>query len=92
MVVVGDALQRPAGRGERTGRQREPRDEPDALRFARLQDRLNWLNRLVVQCDCNRQTLAAIEAEGFAVSRLERTTLPKAPKFVRPLIVGTAVA
>ena len=59
---------------------------------ARFQDRINWLNRLVVQCECNRPTLAAIEAEGFDVSRLERTAMPKAPKFVRPLIVGTAVS
>ena len=27
---------------------------------ARLQDRLNWLNRLVVCCDCNRPTLDSI--------------------------------
>jgi ubiquinone/menaquinone biosynthesis C-methylase UbiE len=60
--------------------------------LARFQDRMNWLNRLVVGCECNRQTLAAIEAEHFAVSRLERTTMPKAPKFVRPLIVGAATA
>jgi SAM-dependent methyltransferase len=59
--------------------------------LARFQDRMNWLNRLVVQCDCNRPTLAAIETEGFAVSRLERTTMPKAPKFVRPLILGRAL-
>jgi ubiquinone/menaquinone biosynthesis C-methylase UbiE len=58
--------------------------------LARFQDRVNWLNRLVVQCDCNRPTLAAIEAEGFGVSELRRTELPKAPKFVRPLIVGAA--
>jgi ubiquinone/menaquinone biosynthesis C-methylase UbiE len=64
-------------------------DDPSLARF---QDRMNWLNRLVVQCDCNRQTLATIEAEGFNVSRLERTELPKAPKFVRPLIVGAASA
>jgi hypothetical protein len=51
---------------------------------------VNWLNRLVVQCDCNRPTLAAIEAEGFGVSELRRTELPKAPRFVRPLIVGAA--
>ena len=60
--------------------------------FARFQDRMNWLNRLVVGCDCNRSTLAAIEAEGFAVDRLEHTTLPKAPKFVRPLIIGAATS
>ncbi|HXH97602.1 MAG TPA: class I SAM-dependent methyltransferase [Gaiellaceae bacterium] len=64
----------------------------DNPQLARLQDRLNWLNRLVVDCDCNRPTLATIEAEQFAVSRLEQTTMPKAPKFVRPLIVGTAIA
>ncbi len=58
--------------------------------LARFQDRMNWLNRLVVNCDCNRPTLTTIEGAGFQVSRLERTTLPKAPKFVRPLIVGAA--
>jgi ubiquinone/menaquinone biosynthesis C-methylase UbiE len=60
--------------------------------LARLQDRMNWLNQLVVCCDCNRPTLTSIEAAGFTISSLERTTLPKAPKFVRPLIVGVAVA
>lgn len=58
--------------------------------LARFQDRMNWLNRIVVQCDCNRSTLTTIEAEGFTVSNLQRTELPKAPKFVRPLIVGRA--
>lgn len=60
--------------------------------LARFQDRMNWLNHLVVLCDCNRPTLSTIEATGFTVSRLEHSTLPKAPKFVRPLIVGSAVA
>jgi ubiquinone/menaquinone biosynthesis C-methylase UbiE len=60
--------------------------------LARFQDRMNWLNRLVVQCDCNRPTLAGIRAAGFAISRLEETTFPKAPKFARPLILGTAIA
>lgn len=62
-------------------------DDPGLARF---QDRMNWLNRVVVGCDCNRPTLGTIEAEGFTVSRLEQTTMPKAPKFVRPLIVGSA--
>src|SRR2546423_3104498 len=61
--------------------------DPDLARF---QDRMNWLNRLVVGCNCNRQTLGAIEAAGFTVSNVEHTTTPKAPKFVQPLIVGTA--
>jgi ubiquinone/menaquinone biosynthesis C-methylase UbiE len=58
---------------------------------ARLQDRINWFNRFLVGCECNRQTLSAIEAAGFTVARVERTTMPEAPKFVRPLVVGAAV-
>jgi ubiquinone/menaquinone biosynthesis C-methylase UbiE len=64
-------------------------DDPGLARF---QDRINWLNRVVVGCDCNRPTLASIEAANFAVSRLEHTTTPKAPKFGRPMIVGAAQA
>ena len=64
-------------------------DDPGLARF---QDRMNWLNRFVVGCDCNRPTLATIEAAGFGVDRLEQTTMPKAPKFVRPLILGTATS
>src|SRR3984885_13410169 len=59
---------------------------------ARLQDRLNWLNRLVVCCDCNRPTLDSIRAAGFTVAQVEHTALPKAPPFVRPAILGTAAA
>jgi ubiquinone/menaquinone biosynthesis C-methylase UbiE len=62
----------------------------DDPQLARFQDRMNWLNRLVVDCDCNRPTLTTIEAAEFEIFRLERTTMPKAPKFVRPLIVGGA--
>jgi SAM-dependent methyltransferase len=62
-------------------------DDPGA---ARLQDRMNWLNRLVVCCDCNRPTLDSILAAGFTVTQVEHTALPKAPPFVRPAIVGSA--
>ena len=51
---------------------------------ARLQDRMNWLNRLVVCCDCNRPTLDSIRGAGFTVAQVEHTDLPKAPPFVRP--------
>jgi hypothetical protein len=51
---------------------------------------MNWLNRLVVCCDCNRPTLDSIKAAGFTLARLEHTALPKAPKFVRPAILGSA--
>jgi ubiquinone/menaquinone biosynthesis C-methylase UbiE len=59
---------------------------------ARLQDRVNWLNRLVVCCDCNRATLESVKAAGFNVTQVTHTTLPKAPAFVRPAVVGTATA
>jgi ubiquinone/menaquinone biosynthesis C-methylase UbiE len=58
--------------------------------LARFQDRMNWLNRLVVGCDCNRPTLSSIEAADFTITQVEHSMLPKAPPFVRPLIVGTA--
>src|SRR5581483_6041306 len=64
----------------------------DDAQLARLQGRMNWLNRLIVGCDCNRPTLSTIEAEGFVVSQLEHHAMPKAPKFVRPLIVGAATS
>jgi ubiquinone/menaquinone biosynthesis C-methylase UbiE len=57
---------------------------------ARLQDRMNWLNRLVVCCDCNRPTLDSIGEAGFTITQVEHTALPKAPKFVSPAIIGSA--
>jgi ubiquinone/menaquinone biosynthesis C-methylase UbiE len=57
---------------------------------ARLQDRMNWLNRMLVMCDCNRPTLGTIEQAGFKITSLEHTALPKAPKFVSPAIMGVA--
>jgi ubiquinone/menaquinone biosynthesis C-methylase UbiE len=63
-------------------------DDPAA---AKRQDRMNWLNRAVVCCDCNRPTLDTLEHGGFQVTALDRTELPKSPSFVRPTIVGVAV-
>jgi ubiquinone/menaquinone biosynthesis C-methylase UbiE len=57
---------------------------------ARRQDRVNWLNRLVAGCDCNRPTLETIGSAGFTVTEVEHTELPKAPKFIRPAIAGRA--
>jgi ubiquinone/menaquinone biosynthesis C-methylase UbiE len=59
-------------------------------RVARRQDRLSWLNRLVAGCDCNRPTLRTLERSGFVIEACTRGELPKAPSFVRPLIVGLA--
>src|SRR5262249_55812722 len=60
-------------------------DDPD---LARHQDRMNWLSRLVTLCDCNRPTLRTIEASGFTVTLVEHGTLPGAPRFAAPLVVG----
>ena len=59
---------------------------------ARLQDRMNWINRLVVCCDCNRPTLRSIQEAGFTVTQVEHMALPRAPKFVSPAIMGSATA
>ena len=61
-------------------------------RQARSQDRMNGINRFVVGCDCNRPTLDSIQDAGFTITKVEHTTLPKVPKFVRPAIVGSATA
>ena len=63
-------------------------EDPEA---AKWQDRIHplWV-RLGHGCHCNRSTLATIEASGFTVDRVENGRMPKAPKIVRPMIVGTA--
>jgi hypothetical protein len=60
---------------------------------ARWQDRLNGINRFIAHgCNCNRSTLEAIRTAGFTIASVEHGELPKAPPFVRPLIVGIAEA
>ena len=60
--------------------------------LAHHQDRMNWMCQFVMRCDCNRPTLTSVEEAGFAVTGVEHLTMPKAPSFVSPLIVGTATA
>jgi ubiquinone/menaquinone biosynthesis C-methylase UbiE len=65
----------------------------DDARLARLQDRMNGINRFLVGCECNRPTLGSIEQAGFSITQLADTTeLPKVPRFVQPVIVGTAAS
>jgi hypothetical protein len=52
---------------------------------------MNWLNRIVVHCDCNRPTVNTLRAGGFEISAIEHSALPKSPPFVRPMVIGTAV-
>ena len=42
-------------------------------------------------CHPNRPTVAAIEAAAFEVRELEHGKVPKAPRFLAPLVVGVAV-
>lgn len=64
----------------------------DDPKLAKWQDRLNGINRVVAHgCNCNRSTLDAIVHAGFTIDALEKGTLPKAPPFLRPLIMGTAI-
>jgi ubiquinone/menaquinone biosynthesis C-methylase UbiE len=63
----------------------------DDEQVARMQDRMNWLNRLVVCCDCNRPTLDTLRASGFTIDQVVRTELAGAPPFARPLAVGSAI-
>lgn len=57
---------------------------------ARAQDALNPLNKLLVSCNCNRATLAAIGRAGFVIEHVERQAMPRAPFFLRPMVLGTA--
>jgi ubiquinone/menaquinone biosynthesis C-methylase UbiE len=64
----------------------------DDPRTARLQNRINPVWRFVANgCNCNRPTLSLI-GHAFSVDEVERGEIPKAPRFVRPLISGRAVA
>jgi ubiquinone/menaquinone biosynthesis C-methylase UbiE len=62
----------------------------DDAGLAHRQDRMNWLNRLMVSCDCNRPTLTSIQEGGFTIAQVEHLTWQKVPSFVRPLVVGSA--
>lgn len=63
----------------------------DSARLARWQDRLNGIQTRVGHgCNCNRDTLTNITSAGFTIADLEHDQLPKAPPFIRPLIIGTA--
>jgi ubiquinone/menaquinone biosynthesis C-methylase UbiE len=63
----------------------------DSAKLARLQDRFNSINKRVGHgCNCNRRTLENIERAGFSIADVEHDRLPKAPPWVRPLVVGSA--
>jgi hypothetical protein len=55
-----------------------------------MQDRMNWLNRIVVHCDCNRPTLDTLGSGGFEMADVQHSEIPHAPPFARPLAAGVA--
>jgi ubiquinone/menaquinone biosynthesis C-methylase UbiE len=59
-------------------------------KVAKLQDRIRPLCNRLVDCNPNRDTLAAIEASALTVESIKHGEVPKAPKFERPMIVGAA--
>jgi ubiquinone/menaquinone biosynthesis C-methylase UbiE len=62
-------------------------------KLARWQDRLHGPWYLFGDgCNCNRDTLATLEASPLTVERTERGELPKGVPIVRPLLRGTARA
>jgi ubiquinone/menaquinone biosynthesis C-methylase UbiE len=64
----------------------------DDPRTARLQDRVNPVWRFVSNgCNCNRPTLSSIESV-FSVPEIVRGEIPRAPRILRPLVSGRAVA
>lgn len=59
---------------------------------ARMQDR--WApiwRRAAGGCNCNRDTLATIQSSLLTVEEAEVGRFPKAPKIVKPLLIGSAV-
>ena len=63
----------------------------DDPKLAKTQRRMNGLNRFLVGCECIRPTLESIRSAGFEVVDVTKAALEKAPKFVRPAIVGVAI-
>jgi ubiquinone/menaquinone biosynthesis C-methylase UbiE len=58
-------------------------------KLAKRQDRIRPLYNLV-DCNPNRETLAAIETSALSVESVRHGEVPKAPKVERPMIVGAA--
>jgi ubiquinone/menaquinone biosynthesis C-methylase UbiE len=60
-------------------------------RVARWQDRLHGPWFLFGHgCNCNRDTLAAIERSPLEAERVERGEIPKMPPLVKPMLRGRA--
>jgi ubiquinone/menaquinone biosynthesis C-methylase UbiE len=59
-------------------------------RLARRQDRMRPLYRALIDCEPNRETLAAIASAGFVVESVRHGEVPAVPAVERPMITGIA--
>jgi len=60
--------------------------------FARLQDRWQRVWRFLADgCNCNRDSLAAIESSPLTLESVRRGRMPMAPLIIKPLVYGSAV-
>jgi ubiquinone/menaquinone biosynthesis C-methylase UbiE len=61
-------------------------------RVARTQDRMERPWRFIAAgCHCNRDSLRTIEASPLVVEGVTRGLMPFAPRFMKPLVIGSAV-
>ncbi len=64
----------------------------ESPRLAKWQDRMHGINKFIGHgCNCNRETAKTISASPLAIDQARDDTLAKAPPWVRPLIIGSAV-
>jgi hypothetical protein len=63
----------------------------DSERLARWQDRLMrpW-RRVALGCQCNRRTVDLLRAHGLQLVELRHEQWHRAPRLIRPLVVGRA--
>lgn len=64
----------------------------DSPRLAKWQDRMRGINKFIGHgCNCNRETAGTIGASPLSIDQIRSGELAKAPPWVRPLIIGSAV-
>jgi SAM-dependent methyltransferase len=66
------------------------RSEEEAL--ARWQDRLERPWRFAIDgCHCNLDTASIIDASPLTLEGVEKSTMPKSPPLIKPLVIGSAL-
>jgi ubiquinone/menaquinone biosynthesis C-methylase UbiE len=64
----------------------------ESPRLAKWQDRMHGINKFIGHgCNCNRETGTTIGASPLSIDQIRSDKLAKAPPWVRPMIIGSAV-